>query len=323
MDAHNNNSVLVTGGRGFIGRAVVRLLQQSGHCVVSLDTAAAIGVAMYRGPAIREVVCDLNHADELERILDAERVGAIVHLAAILPTAAQRDPALATRVNVEGSLCLVEMARRFTVKRLVFGSSLSVYGTCREDQVVSETDRAAPEDVYGAAKLYVEQVGAVYRQSYGLEFASLRIGRVVGAGAQSESSAWRSQIFELLATKHSGEITLPYVGSERVLLVHVDDVARMFVALLQAPRLAHFLYNAVCESVVVADLQREVESLNSKISMKLGEALALGNPRLLDSSRFQREFNFQTLPIFEQLSRAVNREDSKVVSQFGETTDDE
>ena len=108
---HNKNSVLVTGGRGFIGRAVVRLLQRSDYGVVSLDTAAAIGVAMYGGAAVREVVCDLSNADQLERTLKAERVGAIIHLAAILPTAAQRDPPLATRVNVEGSLYLLEMAR--------------------------------------------------------------------------------------------------------------------------------------------------------------------------------------------------------------------
>ncbi len=238
-------------------------------------------------------------------MFEIERVGAIIHLAAILPTAAQREPVRATRVNVEGSLHLLEMARRFGVERIVFGSSLSVYGTCPPDQVISETDRSAPEDLYGVAKLYVEQLGEAYRGSYGLEFVSLRIGRVVGHGAQSASSAWRSQIFELLATRRAAEITLPYVGSERILLVHVDDVAKMLVALLQAACPAHSVYNATCESVVVADLKREVESLNSNISVNLGEANTLGNPRLLDSSRFRQEFDFQTLSIFEQLRRAA------------------
>jgi len=98
---------------------------------------------------------------------------------------------------------------------------------------------------------------------------------------------------------------LPYVGSERILLVHVDEVARMLVALLQAPRTAHLVYNAACESVVVADLKRTVEKLNSNVSVKLGEAQALGNPRRLDSSRFQQEFSFQTVPIFEQLRRTA------------------
>ncbi len=296
MDAQQSNPVLVTGGRGFIGRAVIELLQRSGYGVVSLDAAPPTS-----SPSRHEVACDLTDANELQRVFATEQVGGIIHLAAILPTAAQLEPARATRVNVEGSLHLLEMAQRFGVRRIVLGSSLSVYGTCPADQVVSETDRAAPEDLYGAAKLYVEHLGAAYCRSYGLEFVSLRIGRVVGSGAQSASSAWRSQIFELLATRHAAEITLPYVGSERILLVHVEDVAKMLVALLQAACPAHSLYNAACESVIVADLKREVERLNPNISVKLGEAQALGNPRLLDSSRFGQEFSVQTLPIFEQL----------------------
>jgi nucleoside-diphosphate-sugar epimerase len=123
----------------------------------------------------------------------------------------------------------------------------------------------------------------------------------VGPGAQSLSSAWRSQIFELLVTRDAAEITLPYAGSDRILLVHVDDLARMLVAMLQADCPAHSVYNAVCESVVVGDLKREVERLNSKIAVKLGDVPASGNPRLLDCSRFQQEFGLQTLPIFEQL----------------------
>jgi UDP-glucose 4-epimerase len=301
MDVQSNR-VLVTGGRGFIGRAVVKLLQRSGCGVVSLDAAPGTSSSASR----HEVECDLIDVRQLQRVFEIEPVGGIIHLAAILPTAAQRQPARATEVNVEGSLHLLAMARRFGVRRFVFGSSLSIYGTCPEDHVVSEADRAAPEDLYGAAKLYVEQLGAAYRQ-YGLEFVSLRIGRVVGSGARSASSAWRSQIFECLASEHAAEIGLPYVGSERILLVHVDDAARMLVGLLQAERPAHTVYNAACESVVVADLKREVESLKSNIRVKLGEAYGSGNPRLLDWSRFREEFGFQTLPIFEQLQRAAEK----------------
>ena len=104
----------------------------------------------------------------LQQVFETRHIGGIIHLAAILPTAAQRDPVRATQVNVTGSLHLLELAQRFEVKRFVFGSSLSVYGTCPADRFVSEADRAAPEDLYGAAKLYVEQLGEAYRQSHGV-----------------------------------------------------------------------------------------------------------------------------------------------------------
>jgi UDP-glucose 4-epimerase len=301
MDVQGSR-VLVTGGRGFIGGAVVKLLQRSGYGVVSLDVAPVTGSSANR----HEVECDLIDVRQLQRVFEIELIGGIIHLAAILPTAAQRQPARATEVNVEGSLHLLAMARRFGVRRFVFGSSLSVYGTCGEHHVVTEADRAAPEDLYGTAKLYVEQMGAAYQQ-YGLEFVSLRIGRVVGSGARSASSAWRSQIFECLTSEHAAEIALPYVGSERILLVHVDDVAKMLVELLQAAKPAHSVYNAACESVVVADLKREVERLNPRINVRLGEVHASGNPRLVDWSRFRDEFGFRKLPIFDQFGIASGK----------------
>jgi nucleoside-diphosphate-sugar epimerase len=298
-----DKSVLVTGGRGFIGWSVAKLLQRGGYGVVSLDASLPASPSANR----REVECDLTHASQLQRVFEMEQIGGIIHLAAILPTAAAREPVQATQVNIQGSLHLLEMARRFGVRRVVFGSSLSVYGTCPADEVVSERNRAAPQDLYAAGKLYAEQLGEAYRQSYGLEFISLRIGRVVGPGAHSTSSAWRSRIFELLASRDAAEIALPYVGSEKLLLAHVDDVAKMLVSLLQTASPAHSVYNAACESVGVFDLKQELESLNSKLRVTIGKDYALGNPRLLDSSRLRQELHFQTLPIFEQLHKAAGK----------------
>jgi nucleoside-diphosphate-sugar epimerase len=286
---------MVTGGQGFIGRAVGNLLQREGYRVVGLDIST--GTQEWG----RHVVCDVSDAAGLRRVFEAEPVEEIIHLAAILPTAAQREPVRATEVNVVGSLNLLEMAREFGVRRFVFGSSLSVYGTCGADEIVAEDHRAAPEDVYGAAKLSVERVGGACAERHGLEFVSLRIGRVVGPGAGSTTSAWRSQIFELLGTKDAAEISVPYFAAERVLLVHVDDVAEMLVKLLSSPRLGHGIYNAVCESVVVGELKREVEGLNARICVKLGEGCAIGNPRQIDCSRYEREFQYRTVPIFQRL----------------------
>ena len=100
---------------------------------------------------------------------------------------------------------------------------------------------------------------------------------------------------------------MPYIESERLLLVYVDDVAKMLVSLLQAARPAHSVYNAACESLAVSDLKRELESLKSNLRITLGKDYASGNPRLLDSSRLRQEFHFQILPIFEQLHKAAGK----------------
>lgn len=300
MDTATNDCVLVTGGEGFVGRAVGKLLQGEGYRAVSLDCRAQSNAEE------KSVQCDITDIAALQRVFEAHRFGGVIHLAAVLPTAAKREPLLATQANVTGTSNLLEMARRFGVRRFVFGSSLSVYGTCPVDSVVSETNRAAPEDLYGTSKLYGDQLGLAYCARHGLEFASLRFGRVVGPGSDSATSAWRSQIFEWLGAGDVREICIPYFGWERVLLVHLDDVARMLLRVLVAPRLKHAIYNAVCESVVVSDLKNVVEGLNSNLRIRLGEAAAAGNPRRLDSMRFQREFDFRAAPMVEKLRKAAS-----------------
>lgn len=303
MAVRENYSVLVTGGRGFIGRAVCRLLQREGFHVVSLDQSAANDATE---PPANNVSCDIADPIALKSVFEKEPIDGIIHLAAILPTAAHHNPVRATEVNIGGSLNVLEMARHYGVRRIVFGSSLSVYGTCPTEELVSEERTVAPEDLYAAAKVYVERLGEAYRSRYGLEFVSLRIGRVIGPGSQSTSSAWRSQIFENLRAGDAVDICLPFVPSERILLVHVQEVARMLVTLL-TEKFNHSLYNACCESIVVEELKRLLESLNPDLRIILGNQPAAGNPRQLDYSRFQNEFDFRTEPIFEQLRGAARQ----------------
>lgn len=258
------------------------------------------------GPG-EEIECDLANRAQLRPVFEREQVRAIIHLAAVLPTAAQQNPLLATEVNVQASVELLEMARQFGVPRVVFASSLSIYGTYSAEQTISERERAAPQDLYGAAKLYVEQCGQAYRERQGLDFVSLRLGRVVGPGARSTTSAWRSQIFELLKTEYPCEILLPYRASERILVLHVDDVAAMLVAVMGARHTAHSVYNAPCSAIVVGELKRVVENLNRRITVRLADAIPSGNRQMLDFSRFQNEFKFETVALFDRLRKAAGK----------------
>jgi nucleoside-diphosphate-sugar epimerase len=298
MDSIDRRTVLITGGRGFIGRATAEALRGAGYRVISADINPA---KMDR----EHVTCDVANLAEVRNLFHTESFDAIVHLAAILPTAAQCDPSRANQVNVEGSLNLLDAVKEFGVRRFVFGSSLSVYGTYAAEQGVTEADRTAPEDVYGSAKVYVERVGEAYRQSHGLDFVSLRIGRVVGPGARSRTSAWRSQMFECLDGE-SWKIVVPYAESERVLLVHVEDVGRMLLELVRAPQLRHTVYNAACESMIVGELKSQLEELNPRVRVTLGGDAVVGNPRRVDWSRMAEEFGIEIVPMFDQLRLAAN-----------------
>jgi len=304
MHSEPNKSVLVTGGRGFIGRAVVKLLRRKGYPVISLDRSPAPANEL-RGWL--ELEGDVTEGANFRSVVRAHRIHSIIHLAAILPTTARQDPFTAFQVNLVGGRTVLYESGDLRVRRFVFGSSLSVYGTYPPDRVVSETDLARSEDSYGGAKKYIEECGQIGRDRGGMDFVSLRIGRVLGAGSNSVTSAWRSEIFELLKSDQPAEIFIPYRPSERILVVHVDDVAEMLLALLSASRTQHAIYNAPCESLLVGDLKRVVESLNPNLTVRLGDGCPTGNPQMLDFSRFQKEYAVETTSIFDRLRNAAGK----------------
>ena len=197
-------SVLVTGGGGFIGKHLRPLLERQGLNVVSLDYRPA-----QPGSDPTCYQCDITDSQEVEAIFRTHRFEAVIHLASILPTASRQDPHKATKVNIAGSLNLLEAARRFQVNRMIYASSVSVYGTQPASSCVSEDQPSAPEDVYGAAKRYVEVLGEAYQLNFGVEFLALRIAMVVGPGTISATSPWRNQIFEYLGRAPQKEVLIP------------------------------------------------------------------------------------------------------------------
>ena len=293
-------SILVTGGAGFIGKHLCPELTKRGWNVVSLDANPPPGE---EGTSCQK--CDISEAGPLEALFQGKQFDTIIHLASILPTASQQDPHKATNVNVGGSLNILEAAKRFHVGKVIYASSSSVYGTRPASAFVNEDQTLAPENLYGAAKRYVELLGEAYRQNSGVRFLALRIAIVVGAGAQSTTSAWRSQLFESLSMTRSSEFEIPYRPDEVLPLIHVEDLVAMLAALVSADKLAGSVYNSFAESVTAAELKTEVELLNPKIRVRLGTAPVSGHPRAIDSSRFARDFGLAPMPLRERLRRAA------------------
>src|ERR1700722_7604998 len=126
MDAVNNSSVLITGGRGFLGRAATKLLQRTGYAGISPD-ASSLPVA-HDQQSVREVICDTADGQALHQVFEAGAIDVILHLAAgscrprrnLIRSVRQRS-------IFAGAMNLLEMAGRFGVRRVILGSSLSVY----------------------------------------------------------------------------------------------------------------------------------------------------------------------------------------------------
>lgn len=294
------NDVLVTGAAGFIGSAVHHLLREMGTDCIAIDKDPSGSDGEKNRSAILD--CDLTDSSALDALFGSHDFDTIIHLAAVLPGAAAKDPIRAIQVNVGGSLALLERAVSRRIRRFVFGSSTSVYGRAGTAAPISEQMPAAPSDVYGIAKRAVEIVGETLQRNGSIELISLRIATVIGPGARNTSSPWRSEICEKLTT--GGKITLPYAEDDPLTVVHVDDVARMLVKLASAQSVQHSVYNTPAELLSAGEIKRTVESIAPDVRIELtGRSRPLAP--LADGSRFANEFSFETTRLAESLRNAL------------------
>jgi nucleoside-diphosphate-sugar epimerase len=302
MNSDRSRKVLVTGACGQIGCAVAQLLSTAGRDILRIDVG--------RDTPEGVLSCDLTSRNEVSRLFQSHSIGAVIHLAGILPTAFQSNPLSAADVNLSGSLTLMRNATESRVSRFVFASSMSVYGTTL-NRAVTEDDFVIPEDAYGASKRAIELIGETLRKAAILPFVSLRIARVVGPGIKkSSSSQWRSQIFETRPEVASSQgftsIHIPYSPETMLSLVHVEDVARMLVTLLDAPITKNAFYNSPAEMCTAKELKEVVEELKG-ISVELDENGAQSGP-VCDGSRFAQEFGFHLRGLRDHLSSGSQTE---------------
>jgi nucleoside-diphosphate-sugar epimerase len=293
--------ILVTGGAGFIGRAVCRLLCARGHAVLAVDRNALAGLSY---PVEQG---DIRASDFLAQLFGTHTFSAVVHLASLRKTESERHPDEAMRVNVGAALALLELAARHGVKRFIYGSSISAYGpkprATHGD--VSEVEPASPDGIYGLCKRYVEIAGEQYRNRCKLDFVALRIAMVVGPGVESAASRWRGEIFERLRAEQPVVIPVPFAPAEYVPLIHVDDVAEIASHLVEAPHTQHAIYNTPALNMTCGELAAEVGAANPRVRLAFSSAGARSDPEAIDGRRFAQEFGFELFPLRERLQDAL------------------
>lgn len=254
-------NIVVTGHEGYIGSELVPLLLAAGHTVMGVDVGffreetanggrltvdvgpSAVSddrlpLSDYRSPTLRSLRKDVRDLTES----DLAGMDAVIHLAALSnDPMGNLNPELTHAINHRASVRLAEMSRGAGVRRFLFASSCSVYGLAEGDTLVNEESPVHPLTAYAVSKVRTEEdVARLADADFSPVF--LRNSTAYGWSRRFRADLVLNNLAGWAYT--TGEIRILSDGTPWRPLVHVQDIGRAFLALLEAPR------NAVHNQVI-------------------------------------------------------------------------
>lgn len=255
---------LVTGGAGFIGSNIVRELLARGEQVRVLDnfsTGKRENLLPFNGnPNLEVIEGDLR---SFHIVRDAVRGCDFVLHQGALPSVPRsiKDPITSNEVNINGTLHILEAAREFGVRRVVFASSSSVYGNSETLPKV-ETMPVAPLSPYALTKYAGERYCQVFHALYGLETVALRYFNVFGPN-QDPTSQYSAVIPKFIKLIKEGKRPVIYGdGSQSRDFTYVSNNVEANILACTAPGVAGEVFNIACgERYTLLDLVNTINEI--------------------------------------------------------------
>ncbi len=233
--------VLVTGASGFIGFAVVEALAARGDEIIATDQAigSRLQALAAANPKIKTVAGEITEWPHFVTLLQDGKPDKIVHCAAVVGVPASMGaPTNTFRINVEGTINLLEAMRLFGVKRMVNISTDEIYGVFQSD-TIDEEHACRPTLPYGISKFVVEQVSRDYVTAHGLDVIHARTCWVYGPYYPRQRAPRN-----LLEAAIAGQpLHLPAGSEFAVDQVHIDDVVQGVLLALDKPKHRYDAYH--------------------------------------------------------------------------------
>ena len=223
-------SILITGGCGFLGAALAARARAAGHAVTTADLLAGADRAL-----------DAADTDAIAALVADVRPHAIVHLAAGLSDAGERDPVGTTRLNALGTAAVFVAAERAHCERVIYATSISAVGPTRGP--TGDDTRLKPGNVYGATKAFCEHLAATMSvRADAPAYLGLRFGYVYGPG---RVRGWRD-VQMIIERVKAGERRLAYPDYPDPLdWTWIDDAAEVLLRACERPLPRNAVANVV------------------------------------------------------------------------------
>jgi UDP-glucose 4-epimerase len=299
-------AVLITGGMGVLGSMVTEELVERGERPVlyarHLDRSLVSPSVLDHAEYVRGDVLDLP---ALVHAMRRHHITRVVHMAALLIGECQANPYQGFKVNVEGTVNVLEAARLTDVRRVVYTSSKSVYGAVPAPfghptyAPLPEDGPKSPVRVYDATKLAGEHMALQYVDVHGLDVVILRFASTFGPGklVRHGSVSWHSRLIEHAMAGQPAR--LPQGGDQPDDMIYHRDIAHAIVLAVDATGLAHRIFNVGRgEAATMREFADAVRRVIPDAALEVGPGLdyyGSGIPyySVYDISRARKELGFE------------------------------
>ena len=299
-------SVMVTGGTGFIGNRIVRKLVERGEEVVCFDLAPPRAnlepyldrIHVYRG--------DITQVPHLLEAVNTHRVRKIIHMAALLPPDTEDRPHFGMLVNIQGTNNVFEVARFTGLERVVYASSIAVFGVQDTfgERPVNEDDLSAPVNVYGMTKAANDFAAAKYIDRYGLDLRGVRICTVFGHGRVTGMTGIIGGLMMSLPAVGK-PISMPFHQDEPSPMIHAEDAAEIFVRAALSDRLNHRVYISGGHLCTIREMADIVRGFIPDAQINTGDQ-AVPHIYLVDNSRMLADIGYELAPLRVRVLEHIN-----------------
>jgi UDP-glucose 4-epimerase len=312
-------NILVIGGSGLFGRKIAAHLLRDDAVlkVVSMDVRPPpdwflSSVREYAGK-FHDVRGDVAGLEDILDVIREFAIDRIVNMAFVLTGAFEANPRLAIKTNTLGMCNVFEAARLMQIKRVVYASSVAVYGAQGEygDREVVEDDVPHPANAYGLTKQLAEILAARYADLYGLRPTGIRPFLGYGHGGA----------FPPIIKVFSDLVSLPAIGqpfsteadgTAKTSLSSADDVAALTRLLVKADSSPHPVYNVGGPPTSMRDVAAAVRSFLPDARIEFGGqppppgAERAGLPWRVGMARAKKDLGFSVMPLEEAVRRHID-----------------
>jgi len=226
-------AILITGGAGLTGSELARAFLKRGEQVIIFDVFINDDLEKEKLGDLKQIKGDVTNWPQALNAVKEYDVQTVFHLAAMLTVASEANPWACFNVNALGTFHVLEAARLFGVKKVIFTSSIGSYGVSA-DTVVTEETIQRPTNIYGITKVFGELLGMYYLRKFGIDFRCLRFPQIVGPGAVAQGiGQYCPRMIEAAVLGNPFEAWVP---EDTVMpMLYIRDAVRSLVMLHDAP----------------------------------------------------------------------------------------